>query len=49
MRDHPTEQVIEELSAGVKTRRGTQEEALFSCYVSQQEPSSIEEAVEDSN
>ena len=49
MRDHPTEQVIGELSAGVKTSRGTQEEALFSCYVSQQEPSSVEEALEDSN
>ena len=43
------EQVIGELNTGVKTRRGTQEEALFSCYVSQQEPSSIEEALEDSN
>ena len=49
MRDHPMEQVIGELNTGVKTRRGTQEEALFSCYVSQQEPSSIKEALEDSN
>ena len=49
MRVHPTEQVIGELSAGVKTRRAIQEEALFSCYVSQQEPSSVEEALEDSN
>ena len=49
MRDHPTEQVIGELSARVKTRRRTQEEALFSCYVSQQEPSSVEEALEDLN
>ena len=49
MRDHLTEQVIGELSAEVKTRRGTQEEALFACSVAQQEPSSIEEALEDSN
>ena len=49
MKDHLAEQVIGELSAGVKTRRATHEEALFSCYVSQQEPNSIEEALEDSN
>ena len=49
MKDHVTEQVIGELSARVKTRRATQEEALFSCYVSQHEPNSIEEALEDSN
>ena len=43
MRDYPTEQVIGELSAGVKIRRAIQEEVLFSCYVSQQELAPLKE------
>ena len=45
--DHTAEQIIENSSAGVRTRSATQNEFLYGCFLSQNEPKKIDEALLD--
>ena len=46
-RDHPFELIIGDAAAGVKTRRATMDECLYSSFLSQEEPKKVEEALLD--
>ena len=46
-RDHPFEVIIGDAAAGVKTRRATMDECLYSGFISQEEPKKVEEALLD--
>ena len=46
-RDHPFELIIGDPEAGVKTRSATQNECLYSVFLSKMEPKKIEEALTD--
>ncbi|XP_063941275.1 uncharacterized protein LOC135149479 [Daucus carota subsp. sativus] len=46
-RDHPFELIIGDAAAGVKTRRATMDECLYSSFLSHEEPKKIEEALLD--
>ena len=42
-RDHPFELIIGDAAAGVKTRRATMDECLYSSFLPQEEPKKVEE------
>ncbi|WRX08786.1 Reverse transcriptase [Theobroma cacao] len=44
VRDHPQDQIISEISQGVKTRKATRETYEFAAFISQIEPKNFEEA-----
>ncbi|CAH9122363.1 unnamed protein product [Cuscuta epithymum] len=44
---HPAEQIIGDPSRGVCTRTATANECLFSCFISQSEPTKVSEALAD--
>ena len=46
-RDHPFELIIGDLDVGVRTRSATQNECLYSVFLSKMEPKKIEEALTD--
>ena len=46
-RDHTAEQIIGNPNAGVRTRSATQNECLYGCFLSQNEPKKIDEALLD--
>ena len=46
-RDHPLDQVLGDVSSGVRTRRQVQNEVEFGAFLSQIEPTSVEQALED--
>ena len=46
-KDHPFELIIGDSNARVQTRRATQEECLYSSFLSQEEPKKIEDALLD--
>ena len=46
-RDHPLDQVLGDVSSGVRTRRQVQNEVEFRAFLSQIEPTSVEQALED--
>ena len=46
-KDHPPEQIIGDVSTGVRTRKQIQNEVEFEAFLSQIEPTSIEEALTD--
>ena len=46
-RDHTAEQIIGNPNAGVRTRSATQNECLYGCFQSQNEPKKIDEALLD--
>ena len=48
-RDHTAEQIIGNPSAGVRTRSATQNECLYGCFLSQNEPKKIDETLLDSD
>ena len=45
-RDHPLDQVLGDVSSGVRTRRQVQNEVEFGAFLSQIEPTSVEQALE---
>ena len=45
-RDHPLDLVLDDVSSGVKTRRQVQNEVEYGAFLSQIEPTSIEQALE---
>ena len=45
--DHPFELIIGDANASVQTRRATQDECLYSAFLSQDEPKVIEDALKD--
>lgn len=49
LRDHPQEQVIGNIHKGVRTRSSRKYEVMFSCFISQIETKSIDEALSDPN
>ena len=48
-RDHPFELIIGDANASVQTRRATQDECLYSAFLSQDEPKVIEDALKDAD
>ena len=46
-RDHPLDQVLGDVSSGVRTRRQVQNEVEHGAFLSQIEPTSVEQALED--
>ena len=46
-RDHTEDLIIGDPSTGVQTRRETQNECLYSCFLSKNEPKKIDEALQD--
>ena len=48
-RDHTADQIIGNLSVGVKTRSATHNECLYGCFLSQNEPKKFDEALLDPN
>ena len=46
-RAHSVDQIIGDPSAGVRTRRATQNECLYGCFLSQIEPKNVDEALLD--
>ena len=46
-RDHIEDLIIGDPSSGVQTRRATQNECIFSCFLSKNEPKKIDEALQD--
>ena len=46
-RAHSADQIIGDPSAGVRTRRATQNECLYGCFLSQIEPKNVDEALLD--
>ena len=46
-RDHPLDLVIGDVSSGVRTRRQVQNEVEYGAFLSQIEPTSVEQALED--
>ena len=46
-RDHTADQIIGNPSVGVKTRSATHNECLYGCFLSQNEPKKIDEALLD--
>ncbi|KAL8126839.1 hypothetical protein AgCh_013948 [Apium graveolens] len=46
-RDHPFELIIGDASSRVETRKATQEECLYSSFLSQEEPKKVREALLD--
>lgn len=44
VRDHPQDQIIGDISQGVRTRKATRETCEFSAFISQIEPKNFEEA-----
>ena len=42
IRDHPFELIIGDANASVQTRRATQDECLYSAFLSQEEPKVVE-------
>ncbi|KAL8132390.1 hypothetical protein AgCh_008039 [Apium graveolens] len=46
-KDHPFELIIGDASSRVQTRRATQEECLYSSFLSKEEPKKVEEALLD--
>ncbi|CAH9132817.1 unnamed protein product [Cuscuta epithymum] len=49
LRDHPPDQVIGQVTSGIRTRSASRREAMFTCCISQMEPMNVEEALEDSD
>ena len=47
LKDHPPEQIIGNLQSGVKTRRQLQNEVELSAFISEIEPTCVEEALSD--
>ena len=47
LKDHPPEQIIGNIQAGVKTRQQLQNEVEFSAFISEIEPTCVEEALND--
>jgi len=48
-KDHPFELIIGDASSRVQTRKSTQEECLYSSFLSKEEPKKVEEALLDSD
>ncbi|XP_063948047.1 uncharacterized protein LOC135152146 [Daucus carota subsp. sativus] len=48
-RDHPFELIIGDANASVQNRRATQDECLYSAFLSQDEPKVIEDALKDAD
>ena len=48
-KSHPFELIIEDAGDGVKTRTTTQNECLYSSFLSQEEPKKVEEALQDAD
>ena len=48
-RDHTLDQIIGDPSDGVRTRRATMNNCLYGCFLSQEEPKIIEEALKHSD
>ena len=48
-KDHPFDLIIGDASTRVQTRRATQEECLYSNFLSKEEPKRVEEALLDPN
>ena len=46
-KDHTTDQIIGNPSAGVKTTSATHNECLYGCFLSQNKPKNIDEALLD--
>ena len=48
-KSHPFELIIGDANEGVKTRSATQNECLYSSFLSQEEPKKVEDALQDPN
>ena len=46
-KSHPFELIIGDANEGVKTRSATQNECLYSSFLSQEEPKKVEDALQD--
>ena len=49
LRNHPTDQILGDLSEGVRTKNQLEHSAMFACYLSQVEPDTVESALQDPN
>ncbi|KAL8088588.1 hypothetical protein AgCh_038388 [Apium graveolens] len=49
MKNHPPEQVIGDISDGLKTRKGTANFCAYAAFLAQEEPKNVEKALEDEN
>ncbi|KAL8115758.1 hypothetical protein AgCh_022311 [Apium graveolens] len=49
VKNHPPEQVIGDISDGLKTRKGTANFCAYAAFLAQEEPKNIKEALEDEN
>ena len=49
VKNHPPEQVIGDISDGLKTRKGTANFCAYAAFLAQEEPKNVKEALEDEN